>query len=183
MLKGWNQIPLPGYLQGKDVGVHSDTDNEGHCEPSFWQPRDLYIPKDVLSLWGFLLCFYKEDQNWILEILLCWIWWIHMHSWASSTRLVCRLRLSQCGRSLFGLLLLVLLFRLLGTNVLGTFFIVLGRNRSEGGSKAECHDEVEEHGDPIANGTGCWSMAEAGNRLAWTIYAKMNSMYSYRIVL
>ena len=45
-----------------------------------------------------------------------------------SARLCLNLRLSQCGRSLFGLLFLLLL-RLLGSNVLRTFFVVLGRKR------------------------------------------------------
>ena len=61
----------------------------------------------------FFVLMTKKINNWIIEILMCW------------NRL--NLRLSQCGRSLFGLL--VLLLRLLGSNVLRTFFVVLGRKR------------------------------------------------------
>ena len=76
------------------------------------------------------MCFVRRIsfKNWILEILLCWNRRFHMHGRVSSTRLCLDLRLSQCGRSLFGLAFLLLL-RLLGSNVLRTFFVVLWRKR------------------------------------------------------
>ena len=106
----------------------------------------------------------KKIKNWILEILPCWNRRFHKHGRIPSTRLCLKLRLSECGRSLFGLLFLLLLLRLLGSNVLRTFFVVLWRKRPRRRVKSRMHDEVEENGEPVAGGACCSSMADAKRR-------------------
>ena len=127
----------------------------------FGNPATFISSRMCLVRGVFFFVFTKKIKNWILEILLCWSQRFHMHGRVRASTCDCRSVVEVFSDFFFCFFL-----DLLETTSLGRFLSRFGESVSEGGSTAECHDEVEETCEPVARGACSSSMADAKHRLA-----------------